>query len=164
MAKKKKKAPARRSARKAVRTRSGLPDISVLSAYSPDDPGAHPAWVKTNFPSYIADQHAGHETTAVREMAHQGHVVRIYTTYRVEVDGEPIRAHLSVDEDGRVYTHATPFVTYASALDLMRAVIDGYPDSFEGTPPDPHGDQGGHGDHGGHGEHGGHVHGHGGHQ
>jgi hypothetical protein len=48
----------------------------------------------------------------------------------VEVDGHPIRAHLSVDEDGQVYTHATPFVTYASASDLMKAVIDAYPDSF----------------------------------
>lgn len=155
--KKKKKAPARRATRKAPRMRNTLPDTSVLAGYSPTDPGAHPSWVKTQFPTYIADHHAGHETTAVREMAHQGHVVRIYTTYRVEVDGEPIRAHLSVDEDGRVYTHATPFVTYASALDLMRAVIDGYPDSFNGTPagPEPH-DPNDHDDHTSHGGHGGH--------
>ena len=159
MAQKKKKAPARRSARKAIRTRSGLPDTSVLATYSPDDPGAHPSWVKTNFPSYVDHQH-GFDTTVVREMAHQGHVVKIHTTYRVEVDGQPVRAHLSVDEDGRVYTHATPFVTYASALDLMRAVIDGYPDSFEGTPAEPH-DPNDH-DHGDHAGHGGHV--HGGHQ
>jgi hypothetical protein len=151
--KRKKKAAARRTTRPTRRTRSGLPDVSVLKRYAPDDPSAHPDWVKSQFPTYIADHHAGHETTVVREMAHQGHVVRIHTTYRVEVDGQPVRAHLSVDEDGRVFTHATPFVTYASALDLMRAVIDGYPDSFGGEPagpPDPHHD------------HGGHAHGHGG--
>ena len=38
-----------------------------------------------------------------------------------------------VDEDGRVHTHATPFVTYSSAIDLMRAVIDAYPDAFSGS-------------------------------
>jgi hypothetical protein len=133
---------------KAVQKKSkvviGRPDTSVLAHYSPTDMAtSHPDWVKTQFPAYIAP-HAGHEATAVREFAHGGHVVKIITTYRVEVDGNPIRAHLSVDEDGRVYTHATPFVTYASAIDLMKAVIDAYPDSFSV----PGGSHAGHNDHG----------------
>jgi hypothetical protein len=108
----------------------GKPDTSVLARYSPTDGAdAHPDWVKNQFPTYI-DPHTGHEMTSVREFAHAGHVVKITTSYRVEVDGHPIRAHLSVDEDGQVYTHATPFITYASASDLMKAVIDAYPDSF----------------------------------
>ena len=126
----------------------GKPDTSVLTRYSPtDEANAHPDWVKTQFPTYIAP-HAGHETTAVREFTHGGHVVRVVTTYRVEVDGKPIRAHLSVDEDGQVFAHATPFVTYSSAVDLMKAIIDAYPDSFSGG-------NGGHHDH----DHG-HGHGH----
>jgi hypothetical protein len=121
----------------ATRRRSppliGQPDTSVLARYSPTDgANAHPDWVKRDFPDYIAP-HAGHDTTAVREFTHDGHVITISTTYRVEVDGQPIQAHLSVDEDGRVYTHATPFVTYASAVDLMKAVIDAYPDAFAGA-------------------------------
>jgi len=138
----KKSTPARKKANGAI----GAPDTSVLARYSPaDTPNSHPDWVKTQFPDYIAP-HAGHEATAVREFAHAGHVVKIITTYRVEVDGNPVRAHLSVDEDGRVYTHATPFDTYASAVDLMKAVIDSYPESFSGGNVG----QGGHHGHGGH--------------
>jgi hypothetical protein len=104
------------------------PDISVLAQYSPTGAAkSHPEWVKTKFPSYV-EPHGKHEATSVRELAHKGHTVRIITTYRVEVDGKPADLHLSVDEDGQVFTHATPFVTYASAVDLMKAVMDAYPD------------------------------------
>ncbi|WP_116812182.1 hypothetical protein [Steroidobacter cummioxidans] len=121
-----------------------LPDLSVLARYSPTDPvNSHPSWVRDRFPGYV-DAHAGHEATSVREFSHNGHQIRVITSYRIEVDGQSVRAHLSVDEDGRVYTHATPFVTYGSAVDLMKAIIDGYPESFEG-------------------QHSGHGHGHGGH-
>jgi hypothetical protein len=75
------------------------PDTSALARYSPTDgANAHPEWVKNQFPTYIGP-HAGHEATLLREFTHGGHVVRIITTYRVEVDRHPIRAHLSVDED-----------------------------------------------------------------
>jgi hypothetical protein len=137
-----------KATRRKTKKTIGKPDTSVLARYSPTDgANSHPNWVKTQFPTYIVP-HAGHETTAVREFTHGGHVVKIITTYRVEVDGQPIRAHLSVDEDGQVFTHATPFVTYSSAVELIKAVIDAYPDAFS--------------DAGGHGGHPGHGHGHGG--
>lgn len=140
MAKAKAPAAARsEGARKGLRRTIGSPDASVLARYSPSDlANAHPDWVKNRFPAYIAS-HAGHDSTAVREFSHAGHVVKIITTYRVEVDGRPVQAHLSVDEDGRVYTHATPFVTYSSAVDLMKSVVDAYPTAFA--------DAGGHGGH-----------------
>lgn len=123
------------------------PDTSVLAQYSPTDGAqSHPDWVKTKFPSYVKP-HGKHEATSVRELAHKGHTVRIVTTYRVEVDGKPADLHLSVDEDGQVFTHATPFVTYASAVDLMKAVMDAYPDdAFSNTPGNPPGTgtEGGH--------------------
>jgi hypothetical protein len=129
--------------RSNARASIGRPDTSVLARYSPTDgANAHPDWVKNQFPTYIGP-HVGHEAEAVREFTHGGHVIRIITTYRVEVDGHPVRAHLSVDEDGQVYTHATPFVTYTSAVDLMKAVIDAYPESFTGSDV-------GHGGHRGH--------------
>src|SRR5262245_9763743 len=159
MAKKKKPAPAKRSAGTRKAKTIGKPDTSVLARYSPTDTAnAHPDWVKTQFPDYVGE-HAGHEMTSVREFTHDGHVVKITTTYRVEVDGQPMHTHLSVDEDGQVYTHATPFVTYGSAVDLVKAVIDAYPESFSGAGG--HDDHGGHGGHDGHEEHGGHDHGHG---
>lgn len=109
----------------------GLPDVSVLAQYSPDDEqAAHPAWIKADFSDYIL-AHDAHRSTSVREFTHQGHQIKITTTYKVEVDGCEIDAHLFVDEDGRVHTHATPFVTYASAVGLMSAVIDAYPSAFE---------------------------------
>lgn len=124
-------------------------DTSVLARYSPtDEINSHPDWVKEQFPSYISP-HTGHEATAIREFSHDGHKVKITTTYQVEVDGQPVRSHFSVDEDGRVYTHATPFVTYASAIDLMKAVIDFYPDSFSdvGSKAGNKGQEHGHGRH-----------------
>ncbi|GAB1718905.1 MAG: hypothetical protein NTAFB09_06360 [Nitrosospira sp.] len=106
------------------------PDTSVLACYSPTEGAqSQPDWIKKKFPAYIAP-HGMHDATSVRELTHNGHQVRIITTYRVEVDGEPVGMHLSVDEDGQVYTHATPFVTYASAVDLMKQVMDAYPGAF----------------------------------
>ena len=128
------------------------PDTSVVENYSPTGgPQSHPNWVKTRFPTYL-ETHGKHEATSVREMTHNGHTVRIITTYRVEVDGEPADMHLSVDEDGQVFTHATPFVTYASAVDLMKEVMDAYPDAFSGEDEQPGDNQGRHED-GAEGEH-----------
>ncbi len=76
-----------KSARKKTKPRIGRPDMSVLARYSPTDgANSHPDWVKTQFPGYIVP-HGGHEAVAVREFAHGGHLVKIITTYRVEVDG-----------------------------------------------------------------------------
>lgn len=106
------------------------PDTSVLARYSPTEGAqSHPEWIKKKFPTYI-EPHGKHEATSVRELTHNGHTIRIITTYKVEVDGKPADMHLSVDEDGQVFTHATPFVTYASAVDLMKEVMDAYPDAF----------------------------------
>jgi hypothetical protein len=120
---------------RAVKPRksTGLPDTSVLARYSPTDgPSSHPDWIKERFPAYV-DPHAGHQTTSVREFTDGGHVGRIITTYRIEVDGQEVHTHLSVDEDGRVFTHALPFVTYASAVELMKDVIRAYADDFSRT-------------------------------
>jgi hypothetical protein len=95
----------------------------------------------------------------VREFTHGGHVGRIITTYRVEVDGQEVHPHLSVDEDGRVFTHALPFVTYASAVELMKDVIAAYADDFARTDNSGHDHGGGH-DHGSDHDHGS-EHGHG---
>lgn len=121
------------------------PDLSVLKNYSPTEGAqSHPDWVKKKFPEYM-EPHGKHEATSVREMTHNGHNIKIITTYRVEVDGNPAAMHLSVDEDGQVYTHATPFVTYASAVDLMKEVMDAYPDAF--SQSDSQTDQGHEHDH-----------------
>jgi len=128
------------------------PDTSVLAHYSPTEGAqSHPEWIKKKFPAYI-EPHGKHEATSVRELTHNGHTVRIITTYRVEVDGKPADMHLSVDEDGQVFTHATPFVTYASAVDLMKEVMDAYPDAFTDTEAEAQGEHDHGHEHGGEGE------------
>jgi hypothetical protein len=129
------------------------PDTSVLAGYSPTEGAqSHPEWIKKKFPTYI-EPHGKHEATSVRELTHNGHTIRIITTYKVEVDGKPADMHLSVDEDGQVFTHATPFVTYASAVDLMKEVMDAYPDAFSEAETEAHDEQHEHDP--------GHAHGHG---
>lgn len=135
--------------RKAPDNSISNPDVSVLENYSPTEGAqSHPDWVKQKFPAYLTP-HAGHEATSVRELTHKGHTVRIITTYRVEVDGKPAGMHLSVDEDGQVHTHATPFVTYASAVDLMKEVMNVYPDAFSDSDAQAGHDHDNSHDHGG---------------
>ncbi|MBA2659546.1 MAG: hypothetical protein H0U72_08410 [Nitrosospira sp.] len=125
------------------------PDTSVLEHYSPTGGAeSHPDWIKKKFPTYIMP-HGQHEAMSVRELTHNGHNVKIITTYRVEVDGKPADMHLSVDEDGQVFTHATPFVTYASAVDLMKEVMDAYPDAFSDSDSDAGHDHDNNHEHGG---------------
>lgn len=72
--------------------------------------------------------HGGGET--IREADHAGHHIVVRTTYRVEVDGKPITGHVGVTDDGQVHYHAVPNVAYASAIDLLKALIDIFPDDF----------------------------------
>jgi hypothetical protein len=83
----------------------------------------------------------------VREDEYHGHQIVVKTTYEIEVDGRPVTGHLGVANDGRVHYHPTPNLSFASAVDLVRSLIDTFPDDFE------HGD--GHHDHPGHPGHGG---------
>jgi hypothetical protein len=84
----------------------------------------------------------------VREAVHAGHRIVVRTTYEIEVDGRPVTGHLGVANDGRVHYHPVPNLSFASALDLVRSLIDTFPEDFE--PGDGH-DHGGHGHHGEHG-------------
>jgi hypothetical protein len=48
----------------------------------------------------------------------------------VEVDGKPLAGHLGVSDSGLVHYHPVPNVSYSSALDMVRKIIDVYPDDF----------------------------------
>lgn len=100
----------------------------------------------------------GHEHGAsmesVREATYHGHHIAIRTTYRIEVDGRPILGHMGVTNDGQVHYHPIPNLGFASAVDLVKQLIDAFPEDFEAGAepgePDP-----------GHGHGHGHMHGHG---
>jgi hypothetical protein len=95
-----------------------------------------------------ASHHAG-MTESVREVTYEGHRIRVRTTYTIDVDGEPITGHVGVTNDGRVHYHAIPTLNFGSAIDMVKQLIDKFPEDFRAH-------DGGHD--GGH-SHGGHSHG-----
>lgn len=107
-------------------------------------------------------------SSSVREFEYRYHQVRIETTYRITIDGQPLRGHVEVLPSGAVHYHRFPQYAPASAVDVVKAVIDTFwdkavvPDDLattdhEDPSPSPethdHGthDRGTHGDRGGHG-------------
>ncbi len=91
---------------------------------------------------------------SVREATYRGHQITIRTTYRIEVDGRLILGHMGVGNDGQVHYHPIPNIAFASAVDLVKQLIDAFPDDFGAGEPDPaptepdpaHGHMHGHGD------------------
>ncbi len=69
---------------------------------------------------------------SVREADYQGHHIVVRTTYRIEVDGRPLTGHLGVTNDGQVHYHPVPNVSFSSAIDLVKQLIDVFPDDFTG--------------------------------
>jgi hypothetical protein len=94
------------------------------------------------------DHHHEGPLETVREADHNGHHIVIRTSYSIEVDGRPVTGHLAVGNDGRVTYHAVPNLSFESAVDLVKRLIDAFPDDFEapggGHDHDP---GGGHGHH-----------------
>ena len=71
---------------------------------------------------------------SVRKDSYNGHAIEIRTTYEVFVDGKKIRAPLAVDASGQVHCHSLPNYQSASAVDMVKALIEGFPDEFERKP------------------------------
>jgi hypothetical protein len=84
-------------------------------------------------------QAAAHEHPAemqtVREETYRGHKIVVRTTYRIEVDGRPVSGHLGVTNDGQVHYHPLPNYSFASAVDLVKQLIEVFPEDF----PEPEG-------------------------
>ena len=99
------------------------------------------SYVAKNTPRIQQSQSPGHgDAHSVREADYKGHHIVIQTTYHIEVDGIPVNGHLGVTDDGRVHYHPVPNVSFASAIDMVKRLIDVFPDDFEpgGSRPEPH--------------------------
>jgi len=96
--------------------------------------------------------HGGHPAVSVREDSYKGHRIVIKTTYEMTVDGKPLPIHVSLSNDGSAHVHGLPNYQFLSVVDLVRALIEFFPNEFpaEGPPADEYG---GHGEPGGHGTH-----------
>jgi hypothetical protein len=72
--------------------------------------------------------HAG--TESIRTARHRGHEIVVKTRYDITIDGRPVTGHLGVSNDGHVHYHPIPNLSFASALDMVKAIIDVFPDRF----------------------------------
>jgi hypothetical protein len=79
--------------------------------------------------------HAAHTATSVREVRYKGRRIRIETTYRITVDGSPVTGHIAVNNEGRVHYHSIPNQEFASAVDMVKRVIDLLPPETGATQP-----------------------------
>jgi hypothetical protein len=94
----------------------------------------------------LMDMHEHAPAETIRTVDYQGHRIVIGTTYRIEVDGRRVGGHFVVTDEGQVQCHALPNYTFSSAVDMVKAMVDVFPEDFSGTPgPGEHE----HGSHGG---------------
>ena len=107
--------------------------------------------------------------TSTRVAHHRGHTIKVKTTYRIEIDDEPVTVHTVVLDDGTVHCHGLPNYSFSSAVDMAKAIVDAarlvhyqHDDLGGGDQNDGHG-AGGH-DHHASGHHGSHDATHGGDQ
>ena len=96
------------------------------------DPESLARHVRQNAPEMRQTQHPhGGAMESVREDTYGGHHIVVRTSYRIEVDGVPVEGHLGVTNDGQVHYHAVPNLSFASAIDLVKQLIDTFPEDFQ---------------------------------
>ena len=77
-----------------------------------------------------AQKHRHGEMDSVREADYAGHHIVVRTRYQVEVDGHMLMGHMGVTNDGQVHYHPVPNLAFGSAVDLVKRLIDIFPDDF----------------------------------
>ena len=74
--------------------------------------------------------HGEHGMESVRTAEHKGHSIVVRTRYEIEVDRKPVASPIIVDNFGRVACHALPNYSFLSAIDLVKQLIDTFPEDF----------------------------------
>jgi hypothetical protein len=106
--------------------------------FDPFTPGLeHPEWIRKKFPAYVEHTHES-LARSERTLEHQGRTITITTTYEVRVEGRLITLHMMVDEEGRLWSHLCPYLTFTSAPELVRHLLTRMPHLFEAPPDDEH--------------------------
>lgn len=83
------------------------------------------------FKKLLTNRTGGHDhDMSVREVHYKGRHIAIKTTYEVKVDGRKFDAALGVSDRGQVHYHGMPNVAFDSAIDLMKSVVDQFPEAF----------------------------------
>jgi hypothetical protein len=96
------------------------------------DPESLVEHVDRNVPAMQQIQHPhGGTMESIREATYRGHHIVIRTSYHIEVDGVSLEGHLGVANDGQVHYHAIPNLTFVSAVDLVKQLIEAFPEDFQ---------------------------------
>jgi hypothetical protein len=74
----------------------------------------------------------GQDTT--REDDYKGHHIVIRTRYDITVDGQAVTGHMMLTNSGQVQYHGLPNYSFDSAVGLVRALIDNFPEDFVKKP------------------------------
>jgi hypothetical protein len=74
--------------------------------------------------------HHGGSMESVREATYRGHKIVVRTSYHIQVDDVSIEGHMGVTNDGQVHYHPVPNLSFNSAIDLVKQLIDIFPDDF----------------------------------
>ena len=80
--------------------------------------------------THVPDHGGHHGLVSMREAEHANRKIVIKTSYEVTVDGRPLDTHVFVTNDGKLHSHALPNYVFASAVDLVKHIIDTFPDDF----------------------------------
>jgi hypothetical protein len=121
-----------------------LMDIKKLEKAA--EPGAFARFVAGLPQSHHHDHGGDGSIETLREAEYEGHHIVIRTTYRIEVDGKVLAVPLALGNDGQLHVHSLPNYQFASAIDMVKRLIDNFPEDFR-----PHRGEakrsGGHGSH-----------------
>ena len=74
---------------------------------------------------------SGGSIETLREDDYEGHHIVIRTTYQIEVDGQVLQGPLGLDNEGNLHCHALPNYQFASAIDMVKRLIDNFPEDFK---------------------------------
>ena len=89
------------------------------------------AYVKKNAGQVKKLQKLRHgKAQSVREADYHGHHIVVRTSYDIEVDGRMVMGHMGVTNDGKVHYHPVPNMAFVSAIDMVKKLIDIFPDDF----------------------------------
>lgn len=111
---------------------------------SPPTPTSIATYVKKHAALIKATQRPPHHhATSIRETEYKGHHIVIRTTYDIRVDRKQVMGHFGVGNNGQVHYHPIPNMRFASAVDMVKQLIDVFPDEYSGKGTQRSGKKGG---------------------
>ena len=79
----------------------------------------------------IKHRMGGAHEKSVRTFTYKGHAISITTMYQVRIDRRMVHLPLLVSQDGQVQSHAAPNYSQSSAVEMVKTLMDLFPEDFE---------------------------------